>query len=170
MSNLLHSICYQLADLLITRGNSCYSGDLLFAVDLLAHLTDDLDSLLGSLLHALSQDDRVSTCSEVSHALVDHCLCKNGSCGGTITGNIVGLRSDLTDELSAHVFKSVLKLDLFCDRNAVVCDRRSAIGLLKYDIAALRSKGHTYGICQFVNASLQGSSGLFSIFDLFCHD
>ena len=89
--------------------------------------------------------------------------------GGTVAGNVIGLGCNLTDELRAHILKRILQLHFLGDGHAVVGDQRSAVLLAEYNVAALRSEGHFYGICQLVNAGLELLTGVFAEFDHFSH-
>ena len=168
--NFLHSICNKLSDFLITCGDCCYVGNLLFAVDCLAHIFDSFNCNICCFLHSFSEDDRVCTCCQVLHSFMYHCLSKYCSCCCTITCYIVSLGCNFFDDLSTHVLESVLKLDLFCNGNTIVCDKRSTEGLVKYYVSSFRSKCYSYCICKFIYTSFKCCSGFCAVFDLFCHD
>ena len=89
---------------------------------------------------------------------MDHCLRQNGSCGGSVSGHIIGLGSYFLDQLRAHVLKRILQLDLLGDGHTVVGDQRSAKGLIQDNVSSLWSKSYSYGICQFINAYFQRCS------------
>src|SRR6476659_2145484 len=57
--------------------------------------------------------------------------------------------------LRALVLEDVLDLDLACDRDAVVRDRRSAELLVEHDIAPLRAKGDLDRVGEDVHATLE---------------
>ncbi len=156
--------------LLHFRKKRCNFCDLLFACYRLAHLCKDLNGFVGCFLHSFTKNDRVSACCQVFHSLVYHSLCQNRCGCGTVTCYIVGLCSNFFDELCAHVFKAVCQLDLFCNRNTIVCDERSAVLFVQNNVSSFRSKGYTYGICKLVYTILKSVSCLCSIFNLFCHD
>ena len=100
---------------------------------------------------------------------MDHRLCQNCRGGGTVSGYIVGLGSHLTDELCAHVFKTVFQLDLFGDGHTIVGDEGRSEGFLQNYISSFRSQGYSYGVSQLIYTFFQGCSGIRTKFDLFCH-
>src|SRR5699024_8271655 len=115
VGNFLHSVCNQFSNLLIACGDCGNVRDLFLAADLLAHFLDSLNCFVGSLLHTFSQDDGVSACSQVPHSFVNHSLCKNSSCCGTVACNVVCLGRNFFDQLRAHILKWILQFDFFCD-------------------------------------------------------
>ena len=100
---------------------------------------------------------------------MDDGLRQQGSGGGAVAGDIVGLGSDFADELRAHVLERILKLDVLGDRHAVIGDQRRAELLAQNNVAALRAQGDLYGIGELVDAGQQGLAGLFAINNLLCH-
>src|SRR5699024_5528887 len=80
-----HSVCYHFAYFVISCRDSCYSCDLLFAFDILAHIFDGINSCFCSFLHTFSQDDRICACCQVLHSFMNHCLSQDCSCSSTIT-------------------------------------------------------------------------------------
>ena len=68
-------------------------------------------------------------------------------------GDVVRGRGDLADELSALVLEDVLDLDLACDRDAVVGDRRRAELLVQHDVAALGAERDLDGVGERVDAA-----------------
>ena len=67
---------------------------------------------------------------QVLQALVDDGLSQQGGGGGAVADHVVGLGGDLLHQLSAHVLKGVLQLDLLGDGDAVVGDQGSAGDLI----------------------------------------
>ena len=146
IGNLLHSISYQLTNLFITCRNCCYICDLGFAAYFLAHLLDCFYSNICSFLHTFSHNDRVCTCCQVSHSLMYHCLSKYCSSCSTITCNIVGFGCYFFNQLCTHIFKCILKFDLFRNGNTIVSDQRSTELFIKNYVSSFRSKCYSYCI------------------------
>ena len=142
---------------------------MLASVNLLAHVLDGFNSLVGGLLHTLTKYDGVSACCEVLHTFVNHSLCKNCSGCGTVTCYVVGLGSYFFNKLSAHVFKSVFKFDFFGNCNTVVGDKGCAVGLIKNYVSSLGSECNPYCIRKLVNACLKSLSCVGSVLNFFCH-
>src|ERR1700704_2433562 len=78
-----------------------------------------LDDLFDSLLDAAAQRQRVGPGGDVLEALANDHLGQQGRRRGAVTGDVVGRRSDLADELGALVLEDVLYLDLAGDGDAV---------------------------------------------------
>ena len=152
--DLIHCVCDQLADLVAAGRNCCNASDVAGAVDLLGIFLNCCNSCLNRLGNALTHYHRVCACCDILHALLNHCLSQNGCGGGTVACQIVGLGSNLGYQLSAHVLKSVLQLDILCDGNAVIGDQRSAELLVQNNVAALRTQSNLYGVSQLIDTAL----------------
>ena len=107
IGNLLHRICHHLSNLIIPGRNSCYFGDLLFALQSLTHLFDRVHCTVCRFFHSLAENDRIRTCCQVLHSLIDHRLSKNSSCRCTVSSNIIGLGSYFLNQLSSHILKCI---------------------------------------------------------------
>ena len=129
-----------------------------------AHSCDCFYSFVSCFLHTFSQDDRVSTCFQVLHSFVDHCLSKNSSGRSTVTGYIVGLGSYFFYQLCAHVLERIFQLNLFCNGNTIVSDQRSTELFVKDYVSSFRSDRYTNGICKFIYTGFQCFSGVNAIF------
>ena len=101
---------------------------------------------------------------------MDHGLCKDCRCRRAIARDIIRLGSNFLDELSAHIFKAILELNLLGNCNTIICDGRSAIGLLENDISALRAKCYTNNICELIDALCKSLSCLNAVLDFLCHN
>mmetsp|Transcript_16847 Transcript_16847/g.37125 ORF Transcript_16847/g.37125 Transcript_16847/m.37125 type:complete len:842 (+) Transcript_16847:26-2551(+) len=71
---------------------------------------------------------------------------------GAIARDIVGLRSDLLDELGSHIHHLALELNSLGDSDAILRHLGRPKGLLNDDVAALRSQGHCHSVSQAVGA------------------
>ena len=170
LGDFLHCVRDHLADLRVAGRDSSYVFNVSLAVYGRAHILNCLDSGVSGFLHTLSEDDRVCACCQVLHTFVDHSLCKDCSCGRAVACDIVCLGGDFLDQLCAHVLKIVLELDLLCDRNAVVSDRRSAVGFVKDNVSALGAQCDLYCIREFVDSGSHCHSGVCAVFEIFCHN
>src|SRR5205085_4480287 len=94
---------------------------------------------------------------DVLQALADDRLGEHGRGRRAVTGDVVGRRGDLADELRALVLEDVLDLDLAGDRDAVIRDGRRAALLVEHDVPALRAEGHLDRIGEGVDAALQSA-------------
>ena len=109
------------------------------AVNLLGILADRLYSGIDSLLDAIFQNHRIRSGGYVLHAFPDQGLGKQSSGSGTVAGHVVGLGSDLLDQLSAHVLKSVIQFNFLGDGYAVVGDKGSAELFVQHHVSSLGS-------------------------------
>ena len=134
-----------------------------------AHLAKGFNCSVAGLLHALTEYHGICACFQVLHTFIDHCLSKDSSCGGTVTGHVIGLCGNFLYKLCAHVLELVLKLDLLCNGNTVVGDKGCAIGLVKDHVPSLGSQSNSDGIRQLINTGFKSGSGLRAIFDFFSH-
>ena len=87
------------------------------------------------------------------HAFLDDRLSDHRCGRGAVAGNAALLCGDLAHHLRAHVLELVFKLDLLGDGHAVLADARRAIGLLKHDVASLRTERDLDRIGQDVDAA-----------------
>ena len=90
---------------------------------------------------------------------MDHGLCQQGSGGGAVAGDIVGLGGNFLHQLRAHVLKGIGQLNFLGDADAVVGDEGSAVLLIQNHVAALGAKGDLNGIGQLIDAGLQSLAG-----------
>ena len=82
------------------------------------------------LVDSATQGDWVSAGCNVAQTFANQCLSQNCCGGGSVTGDVVGLLSDLFYEFCADALEWVFEFDLFSDRNTIVSDGRSAPLLL----------------------------------------
>ena len=169
LADLLHGLSDELARLFVCRRDRSDLSDVSLAFDLLGLCLDFVDERLDGFVNALLDDHRVCASSDVLHAFMDHGLCEERCRRRTITGDVVRLRGDFLDELCAHVLKRIFELDVACNRDTIVRDRRSAELLVEDDVAALRSKRYLYGICQCINTAAKCAASFFIKQNLFCH-
>ena len=145
--------------------------DLLEVVtDLLCHRADLSDDLSDSLVDTTLKIHGVSTCGDVLQPDTDDALGKDSRRGRTVTSIVVGLRSDLLDELSTHILEWIFELDLLSYGDTVLGDVGCAVGLTEDDVATLRAEGYLDSVSQSVNAALEALTCLYIELDFFCHD
>src|SRR5690606_38144840 len=128
-------------------------------------LGDDGD---GGLVDAALQIHRGHAGSDGFQAFVDDGLGQNGRGGGAVTGSVVGLGSNVLDQLRAHVFELVFEFDFLGDGHAVLGDGRCAVAALQNHVAAFRAEGGFYRVSQDVDANQHFLAGGVAKFDFFC--
>lgn len=112
LANLLHSSGDQLADVGIAVGRDGRDlSDLLTSGDVTLVLLEIVDNGVHSSLNTAAQVHGVAACSNVLHGLGKDGTSKDGSGGGTVTSEFVGLGSDILEETSTKVLVLVLELD-----------------------------------------------------------
>ena len=104
------------------------------------------------------------------HAFAINCLGENRCSGSTVAGNIRGFGSHFANHLGAHVLQAVLEFDFFGNGNAVLGDGRRTEFLFDDNVAALGAEGNLYCVGKKIDAAQNCLPGLFSVYDLFCHD
>ena len=72
----------------------------------------------------------------------DDALGKDRSRGRTVTSIVIGLRSNLLDELSTHILEWIFELDLLSYGDTVLGDVGGTVGLTEDDVATLRAEGY----------------------------
>jgi hypothetical protein len=85
------------------------------------------DDFRDGEVDAALQVHRVHAGSNGLAAFANDGLCENGGGRGTVTGDVVGLRSNFADHLGAHVLELVLQFDFLGDGDAVLGDARRAV-------------------------------------------
>ena len=155
LADLLDRLGEDVADLARARRDGRDAGDVLLAGDLRRLRLEVLDDRLDGLLDAALERHRVRTGRHVLQALADDRLGEHGRGRGAVAGDVVRRRRDLAHELCALVLEDVLDLDLACDRDAVVRDRRCAELLVQHDVPTLRAERHLDRVGQDVDAALE---------------
>src|SRR5262249_35031096 len=92
-------------------------------------------------------------------ALAHDRLGEHAGRGGSIAGDVIGLRGDFAHHLGAHVLELVLKLDFLRDRDTVLGGARGAERLVDHDVAALGTQGNLYRIGENIDASQHSLAG-----------
>ena len=108
LGNLLHSIGNHISYSGISCGNAGNLGNLILALYLGALLLNALYRCIHSLANSLTKHDRVGTCLQVLHTLHHNSLCQNRCGGGSVSGNVIGLGSYFSNQLSAHILIRIL--------------------------------------------------------------
>ena len=153
--------------LVVAGGDGGHAGDLVLARDLFGLLLAKvLDDSVDGLLDAAAQGQRVGAGGHVLQPLANDDLGQQGRGGGAVTGDVVGRRGDLADELGALVLEDVLDLDLAGDGDSVIGDRRRAELFVEHDVTAFGAEGDLDGIGDGVDAGLQCPSGLLCVLQL----
>ncbi len=155
LADLLDRVSDDVADLLVGSRDRGDAGDLLLATDLLRLLVAQvIDDLVDGRLDAAAKRQRIGPGGDVLEAVADDRLRQQRRGRGAVTGDVVGRRGDLADELGALVLEHVLDLDLTSDRDAVVGDRRCAELLVQDYVATLRAERDLDCVCDCVDAGL----------------
>ena len=155
LADLLDRVRDHVADLALARRDGGDPGDVLLAGDLDRLLLEVGDDALDGLLDAPLEAHRVGAGGDVLETLADDRLGEHRRGRRAVTGDVVGRRGDLADELRALVLERVLDLDLAGDGDAVVRDRRRSELLVEDDVAALRAERHLDRVGEGVDAPLE---------------
>jgi hypothetical protein len=82
-------------------------------------------------------------------------LCEHRRGGGAVAGDVGGLRRDFLHHLRAHVLERIGELDLLCNRDAVLRDRRRAELLVDDDVPSLGAERDLHRLGELVDAALE---------------
>jgi hypothetical protein len=100
-------------------GDSSNLSDLLTGGDVTLVLLEVVDDSINSSLDTAAQIHGVAASSNVLHGLREDGTGEDGSRGGTVTSNLVGLGSDILEEASTEVLELVLKSDGLGNRDTI---------------------------------------------------
>ena len=96
-------------------------------------------------------------------------LSQNGRSCRTVAGNVGRFAGDFANHLSAYVLKAVLEFNLFRNGDAVLGDRWGS-ELFLDDYVATSGARVTFTASANKLTPRKIASGLFSVYDLLCHD
>src|SRR5512145_3059301 len=119
-------------------------------------------------MNSLLKRHRIRTSRDVFHALTKDRLGQHRSRGRSVASLVVGLNSNFTDHLCAHVLVLILKLDVFGDGYTIFGHDRRTKFLSEHHIATLWSKGYPYSIRQNVYALKHCVARVLTELQLFC--
>ena len=132
-------------------------------------LLDALYYLGYGLVDTALEVHGVGTCGDVLDTYVDDALCEYGSCGGTVTGIVAGLRCYRLDELCAGVHEGIGQLHLLGYGYTVLGDVGSTELLLDYHVAAFGAESYFHCVGKLVDTLLELFAGFHIEYDFFCH-
>lgn len=146
LANLLHGIGNQLANVVVTVGtDSGDLGNLLAGGDVAGVLLQEVDDGVDSSLDTAAQVHGIAASSNVLDGLGEDGTGQDGGTGGAVTGSLVGLGSNILDQLGTEVLKLVLEADGPGDSNTICRDRLLAKEVPKKQINAAEILNHTLG-------------------------
>ena len=169
LADLVQSFGDLLADFRISSGDRCGGSNLVLGLNILGGRDKFLDDGFGSLLDATTQRDRVGAGGDVLQTLVHQGLGQHGCGGGAVACNVIGLLGDFLDQFGTDTLIRIVQIDFLCDGNAIVGDGRSAVGLVKHHIAALRTKGYLDGVSELVETREHSLTSFVVICNHLCH-
>jgi len=153
-TDAVHHIGDEVTDLVVGSRDRGDLRNLLFALDRNGDGADILDKCLATSVDTILELHGIGAGGEVLQALVDNSLGQNGSGSGAIASHIICFGGSFFKELSAHILKRVLELDLFGDGNAIMGHGRRTKLLVQCDVASLRAERRFDGSGQNINALL----------------
>lgn len=152
LADLLHGLGNDGTDVGITVGGDGGNlGNLLRSGDDLFVSNEDLEDLVDSLLGTSTEIHGVAAGSDVLHTLRVDGSGEDSGGGGTVTGGVVGLGSNVLDKTSTEVLNGVLESDSLGDRDTVLGDLGPTEALADDDGSALGAEGGRDGLCEDVN-------------------
>ena len=124
------------------RGNM---GNFVRSLDFLSRLDNLVNCNRNSLVHTPFKFNRGHSGGNSLQAFPNHRICKNSSCSGSVSSNIICLSSNFFKKLGTHVFKRIFQLNFPGNRNPVLSYSRSPEFFIKKNIPSLWAKCHLYG-------------------------
>jgi len=158
LADLVDGISDRVAHALVCSRDRSDLGNFFLAAHLFGLLSDGLDRCSNCSFDAPLETHWVCASGHVAEALLDKRLGEHGCGGGSVASDVVGLGSDLFDELSAHVLERIFELNLASDGHTIVRDRRSTELLVENNVATLWAEGHLDGVSKLVNACFEATT------------
>jgi hypothetical protein len=123
-------------------------------------LLEELDDGLDSSLDTAAEVHRVAASGDVLDGLGEDGTGENGSGGGTVTGDLVGLGSNILEELGTKVLELVLEADSAGNGHTILGDLRRTKAGLNEDVSALRTEGSSNSLSEGIDTSEESSTAL----------
>ncbi len=168
LAHAVHGLGDHRTDFRVVVGsNRGHLGGVLGALDGGGEFMQVLDAGFHGLVDAALDAHGARTSSDVLEAFLEDGLGHDRGGRGAISGSIIGLGSDLLDELGAHVLVGVFQLDLFGHAHPVLRDGGAAKGFLNDDVATAGAEGDFDGSGELANASADVLACVCVVTDLF---
>ena len=120
---------------IVVGGDRGDLSDLFLVLDHLRLFLDLGDRILDRFVDSAAHPHRVDAGGNALHSFFGDRPSKDRGGGRSVSGDIVRLRGDFLQQLGAHVFEGILKLDLASDRDSVFCHVGGAELLVQDDQA-----------------------------------
>ena len=157
--------------LLIAVGrHRCHLGNLFLAGNGDTHLVQFLCHLFNGLFYASTDGHRVCSGSFVLQALQEDGLRYDGSGGGAVTGDVIGLGGYFLYHFGTHVLVRVFQFYFlgYCD--TVLCDGRGTEAFFNDYVSAPRSQCNFDGLGYLAYSTGDYARGIFPVENLLnCH-
>ncbi|KAK1245315.1 hypothetical protein MKX08_004944 [Trichoderma sp. CBMAI-0020] len=196
LADLLHGVGNQLADVVVAVGTDGGDlGNLLAGGNVAGVLLQKVDDRVNGSLDASAQVHGVAAGGDVLDGLGEDGTSQDGGTGGSVTSSLVGLGSNILDQLGTEVLKLVLESDGPGDSNTVYSKQhvsnkifdiysKSSLEILSIptlgdlgraeaglnqDISALGSQSSGNGLGQSVGTGQERGAGLNTKLELLFH-
>ncbi len=144
---------------------------LIVVANFLGHVFEFTHNRCHRFIDAALEVHGVRASSHVAVAVVHDGLGQNSRRGGTVSGDIGGLRGNLFHHLGTQILDFVFELDFLGDRDPVFCYGGGTEGFFNDYVAAFGTQGHFYRIGQSVHPGTKSVARRNVVFDVFCtHD
>src|ERR1700719_2517235 len=170
LADFFHGLGDDVADVLVGVGaDGADLGDHV-ALYFAGHPLDFRDGDFHGFGDAALQGHRIGAGGNGSHAFAEDGLGQDGSGGGAIASHVGSLGGDFAHHLGAHILEGIRQLDLLGHGDAVLGDDGSAKFLFNYGIAPLWAARDLYRVGEDVDAAQDRLTGIFTSYNLFCHE
>ncbi len=132
--------------------NGCNVANFFFGGDFNRLFADFFRNGFGGDFDTAFEQHRVGASGQGLQTFGHDGMRQNSGGGGAVAGDIVGLGRSFFEELSAHIFKRVLKFNFFCNGHAIVGDGGGTEFAIQGYVAAFRAQGGGYSGSDNINA------------------
>ncbi|KAI6747533.1 hypothetical protein HG530_015843 [Fusarium avenaceum] len=159
LADLLHGVGDHLADVDVAVGRDGSDlSDLGAGGDITLVLLEELDDGLDGSLDTAAEVHGVAAGSNVLDGLGEDSTGENGSGGGTVTGDLVGLGGNILEELGTEVLELVLEAYSAGNGNTI-WDWSVGTGLNE-DVSALGAEGSSNSLSEGVDTGKESGTAL----------
>ena len=106
--------------------------------------------MLNSNVDSSSKVHWVHTCSDAFATFLENSSGKHCSCGGSISSYVIGLRSNLLDQLCSNVHEPVTELYCLCDSDSVLGDFGGSVLLINDHVSSSGAQCNLHGISELI--------------------
>ncbi len=125
IAHFFHSISDHFTDFSSTIGGNCsHLCNFCRSLNFFSFFEEVCHHFFNSSINSTLQIHWVHTSSNGFNTFLHNSLSQNSCCCCSITGNIIGFRSNFAQHLRTHIFELIFQFDFFCNGYTIFCDAR----------------------------------------------